>query len=439
MNKLIRDRKELENNLLEAIERIKYKNKNVAQVNKSLSEFGIPSGFFNEIINKKSLLSEIDLGLLCLITDAVFKIDGSDSVRTASYFTEGEINSSESYKFKNDQGVELPIVLKDVLKIDQDRFITTIKMTELVKWYHSGLIVYDSEVQRGLKYIRNKDGVVPVPIVNRESVDDIAEDMEEETFFTDTIRINVYAEDFEPIVYNPKTKILTIKEDVVISIVDGFHRLKGAIKAVLKNPEMSLIEELSICMYDTDTAKKFFGQINKQNPIDKQRLEELEEEKVSFAAVKQLKLHSDLKGKIASGSKVSKIADQWTTESTLANAIEYTFEPKNTPQANAIGQYLTEYFNHLVSYYKEEFNVSSASILKHQRMFIGYVVFAKKLKDLNLDFNHLSKIIDNLNVNNNNELIDIVTDNRGTSSRLQKKVREYFENINIEDILKMGV
>lgn len=425
---VIRDRSELEQNLQEAIERIKYKRKNIEEINKSLSENDVPPGFFNELTKNYNLLTEIDAALLCLVTKAVFNVDGNSSIKIENYFTEGEIDSAFKYKLEKKPDISLPIVLNDVVKIDNDRYLTKIRMSELVKWYHAKLIVYDVETQRGLKYVRGRDGVVPVPIVNLDSVKNIANHMEEETFFTDTIRLNCYSEEFEPVSYNPKTRTLTIKEDVTISILDGFHRLQGGVRAVLKNPELSLIEELSICIYDSETAKKFFGQINKYNPIDPQRLEELDEEKVSFTAVKQLKLHSDLKGKIASGSKVSEIAGHYTTESILANAIENTFEPKNTPQANSVGAYLVEYFNYLLEEFEEEFK-NKESLLRHPRMFIGYIVLAKRIRDNGESLDSAKSAINRLNINENSELRKLLINNRGTPSRLQRVVKEYFEKI----------
>lgn len=434
---MIRDRSELEVHLQDAIERIKYKRKNVEEVNKSLLEFDVPPGFFNEVCKKYSILQEIDAALLCLISKAVFMIDGSDSIRVENYFTQGEIESASKYKLERDQDIKLPIILNDVIKIDNDRYFTKIKMTDLVQWYHSKLIVYDAETQRGLRFIRSRDGVVPVPIVNKDSVDNIANHMEEETFFTDTIRLNVYSEEFEPVIYNPKTRMLTIKEGVTISILDGFHRLQGGVRAVMKNPELPLVEELSICIYDTETAKKFFGQINKYNPIDPQRLEELDEEKVSFAAVKQLKIHSVLKGRIASGSKISGLVGHLTTESILANAIEEVFEPRNTPQANSVGVYLVEFFNYLFETFKDQIN-NKESLLGHQRMFIGYIVIAKQFKDSDIPFEEIKVVVNYFNPDYNEELRQLLTNNRGTQARLQKLVKEYFEKTDVKSILKSG-
>ncbi|EPD81310.1 DNA sulfur modification protein DndB [Paenibacillus sp. HGH0039] len=427
---MLRDRSELESNLTNAIERIKYKRKNVEEVNKTLSEYDIPSGFFNEIIKKESLLGEIDTAVLCLISIAVFKIYGSDEVRAENYFTEGEISEARKYTGKEKDDVNLPISINSVLQIDHENFVTTIKISEPVKWYHNKIIVYDFETQRSAKYKKGRDGVVPVPDVNLQSVKDIAEHMLNETYLPDMITLNVYSEDFDPITYNPKSKVLTIKEGAIVSILDGFHRLQGAVRALSVNPDLQQDIILSIRVYDTDTAKKYFGQINTINVVKTERLEELKQEKVSYVAVKQLQINSDLKGKIASGSKISELAGHYTTSDILANAIDQVFEPKTAFEAKEVGVYLTDFFNNLLGVFDEEFN-TKANLLRQPRMFIGYIVIAKIFKENDVPLSKIKNVIETI-IEEDKELDKVVTYNKGASSRLQKLVKDHFEKIDIK-------
>ena len=54
--------------------------------------------------------------------------------------------------------------------IDLENYITKVKISFLVKMFHSQLITYDYETQRSAKYRRTKDGVVPVPDVNKRAL-----------------------------------------------------------------------------------------------------------------------------------------------------------------------------------------------------------------------------------------------------------------------------
>lgn len=438
---MLRDRGELEKNLSEAIERIKHKRKNVEIVNKTMAEFGVAAGFFNEVMKNLSLLGEIETSTLCLMTVAIFKVDGNDSVRPESYFTEGEIEESKNVKVKEEQEVKLPITVPNVLQIDHDQYVTVIKIIDPVKWYHSKVIEYDFETQRSPKFKKGKDGVVPIPDVNIDSVKDIAEHMLNETYIPDMITLNVYSDEFDPLTYNPKTKMLTIREGATVSILDGFHRLQGAVRAATINPDIQQDIILSIRSFDADTAKKYFGQINTINVVKSERLEELKQEKISYVSVKQLQINSDLKGRIASGARISEVASHLTTVDILANAIEETFEPKNTFEAKEIGLYLTDYFNYLLGMFDKRFNTKEENdLINHQRTFIGHVVFAKQFRDNNIPLKHVKELVDNFDfTTGNKELTEVILNNRGNSLRLQRKVKEYFDKINVKDIIKVGV
>ncbi|MGV2686958.1 hypothetical protein GNF82_22110, partial [Clostridium perfringens] len=125
-------------------------------------------------------------------------------------------------------------------------YITKIKMSYLVQMYHSQLITYDYETQRSPKFKRTKNGVVPVPDINKKSVEDISDHMLRETYLSDMLTLNVYSTEVEPLHYNEKNKTLTINNRATISILDGFHRLQGGVRAVAINPDLDLEMILSV-------------------------------------------------------------------------------------------------------------------------------------------------------------------------------------------------
>ena len=92
--------------------------------------------------------------------------------------------------------------------IDLENYVTKIKLSYLVQMFHSQLITYDYETRRSAKYKRTKDGVVPVPDVNKKSVEDISQHMIDETYLADMITLNVYSAEIEPLYYDSKIKLL---------------------------------------------------------------------------------------------------------------------------------------------------------------------------------------------------------------------------------------
>lgn len=440
---MIRDRKELELHLLNSIENVKYNRRIINQINKDLSNH-VPMGFFSELTKNPDTVKEIELSLLIVVTIAVFNTTGDMSIRPEDYFTDNEINEAKKVSIIENEDIKLPIVLSNVLQLDHENYVTTIDIAEPVKWERSKLLVYDFETQRSPKFKKTNNGVVPIPELNKESVKAISESMENKTYLPDMITLNVYSDEIDPIIYNPKTKQLTIKEGATLSILDGYHRLMAASTVYSMNDDFHQPMILSIKVYDTDTAKKYFGQINTINVVSKQRLDELKQEKISFISVKQLQMNSDLKGRIASGARISEVAGQLTTADILATAIEETFDPSNMFEAKEIGIYLAEFFNYLVGMFPDEFmnnpnKYKEESFINHQRMFVGYIVFSKKFKDNGIALNKIKDLINSLDLSvNNAELSSLLTDNRGNSPRMLKKIVEYFNNIDINKILKMG-
>ena len=428
-----KDRKELEQKLNNVIDEIKYNKRKIRDVNNYLHNHKL-GGFINEVIRTPTLLSEMDAEILCLLTLAVFMVSGDENIRPENYFTDNEIETSKKYEANVQNDAKLPIELNNVLQIDYDRYLTFIPMVEIVKWVNSKIVHYDFSHQRSPDWKKGKDGVVPIPQTNKKSVAEIAELMEEDRYFTDTIRLNVYSDEVDPISYDSKKKTLIINEGAKVSVLDGQHRIEGAIMAYSNNPDLSLVEELSIRVYDTETAARFFGQISKVNPVPKERIEELDRKLVAFASVDKLKHNPHLKGRIASGSRVRDIAGHLTTESILAHAIDQMFEPTTLPQANAVGTYLSDFFSYLFAEFEDQIN-DKKSIYGHHRMFAGYIVLAKKMKDNNIELSELGKIVKSINPDENEELKEVVTYSRGTQDRLLKRVIEYFEKIDVKNLI----
>lgn len=426
-----KDRRILEDNLLQVIEQIKHKRKTVENINKSLVEFGVAAGTFNEITLKKISLDTLDLKLLCLLAVALHNETADNTISPHEYFTENEIKKAKEYEDDKEERITLPIELKEVTMIDLENYITKIKISFLVKMFHSQLITYDYETQRSAKYRRTKDGVVPVPDVNKKSVEDIASHMLNETYLADMITLNVYSEEVEPLDYDLKTRTLIINEGATISILDGFHRLQAAVRAILVNPNLELELILSIRSYDTDTAKKYFGQINTVNVVKPERIRELKSEKHSDIVVRDLQLKSDLKGKIASSSRISEIAGQLTTFDILSYAIDETFAPTTKLEAKEVSEYLVDFFNYLVGSFVEEFlddpNNFRHTYINHPLMFAGYVQIAKKFKEENRSLKEIKNYVESINFKDS-KLIEILEDRKGINNkRNRNKLLDYFK------------
>ncbi|MFD7524630.1 DNA sulfur modification protein DndB [Paenibacillus chitinolyticus] len=424
---MIKERQELEQILERSIEKIKYKRKNVEIINKKLSEHNIETGFFNKIAANPALLTQLSPLLLCLLTMILYKVEGTANLNIERYFTPQEIKETKRYNKTEESTVQLPVELTNVIQIDHENFVAAIQIVNIVKWYHHRIITYHFESQRSAKYKKNKGDVIAVPDINLKSVKDIAKHMLEGTYIPDMITLNVYSEADSPVVFDPKTRVLTIMEGADVSVLDGFHRLQGAARALAVNPELRQDIILSIRVFNAETARKYFGQINTINPVRKERLEELKQENAAYVIVKQLQLNSDLKGKISSGSRISELAGHFTTTHILAKAIDLTFAPESLVEAKEIGSYLTDFFNCLIDSYRVDFHKKD-SILRHPGMFVGYMALAQQLKRMQVPLPELTSAIDDM-MNREAEWRGFLASGRTNSSSVNRLIKDHAEKL----------
>lgn len=429
-----KDRDQLELLIADAITEIKVDRKKVLKVNNLLSESGVSLGTFDAISKGDKLISTLESSLLCVLSEALYGTTGIIELNPEQWFTTKEISYAKKQLMNNTETnrILLPIALENVRMVGIDNYITAIKMSDLVQWFHSQLIIYDFDTQRSAKFKSGKDGVVPVPDINLKSVEDIADNMLNGTYLEDMITLNIYSDEIEAVEYNPKTRLLTINEQAVISILDGFHRLQGGVRACATNPELEQMMILSIRSYDTDTAKKYFGQINTINVVKKERLKELKSQKLSDLVVRDLQQKTDLKGKIASATKISELAGQLTTFDILSYAIENVYNPTNRLEVIEISETLSRFFNYLAGSFVDEFltnpNKYRDDNINHSLMFIGYVVIAKYFEDNNVPIKEIKKFIEKHIDFKDKKLIAILNNKRGiNSAKVRNEMIKYFE------------
>lgn len=429
-----KDRQDLEFYLHEMIKEIKLSRKKVLDVNKRLSNKGVPIGVFDEISKGIKPLSSVEMPLLCILTVVLFEVTNDAQINPVEWFTEKEIRvSRESIAERpSSSRVELPVTMENVISIQPDSYITKVKMSFLVSLFHSQLIVYDYETQRSAKYKRGKEGVVPVPDLNMKSVKDIAKSMLSETYLEDMITLNVYSEDLEALDYNPDSQTLKILNGATISILDGFHRLQGGVRALAINSELDLEMILSVRSYDTETAKKYFGQINTVNTVKKERLKELKQEKFSDLVVRDIQKKSDLRGKIASASKISEIAGQLTTFDIMSFGVDSVYNPKSKLEAKEVADNLITFFDYLAGSFVDEFLSKPEAYRNtnrnHPLIFLGYIVIAKHFTDIRRPLAELKSFIESMDFRDE-KLDELLHDRRGiNNTKIRKSVIKYFQD-----------
>nr|WP_145401578.1 DNA sulfur modification protein DndB [Paenibacillus xylanexedens] len=403
------------------------------ELNLKLSEHNVPFGIVQKIYQNNDYISELELHYLIGIVGALHDANQSFSDQR-EYFGEREIKEANvALKEKNEDKIVLPYTINDVIEVKYDSYVTKISIKELVKMVNSQLIIYEEETQRGVTYKLNKSGgIVKAPIVNKASVKRIGNKVSANKYFEDMITLNVFSTEVDPVIYNRDSRTLTINDGAVIYILDGFHRLQGFLAGTNINPDVDFNEILSIRVYDFETAKQFFSQINTINVLNKERKKELAQERLSDKVVAELQRKSEIGEQIASGSTVSNIAGELTTFDILSWSIDQMFKMERQFDVVNVTKYLSEYFIYLVGYYPDEFSKSidkrKNKWMSHPLMFIGYIVMSKIMQDKNIEFTDIQEYVDLLDQEELNSMLyerESLTNNK----RLRNKLINYFVDL----------
>ncbi|WP_336761478.1 DNA sulfur modification protein DndB [Paenibacillus sp. USHLN196] len=429
------DRNIIEKEVLENLKLIQNSRQKQYELNLKLADYNVPFGMVQKISQNEEVISEFDVHHLIGIVSAMYDADNSNP-NPETYFGVREIRDAErTLKDKDLDKLYLPHTFKEVIEIKFDSYITKINIKELVKMVDSQLIIYEEETQRGVTYKENKSGgIVKTPIVNKASVKRIASKVSENQYFEDMITLNVYSTEVEPVSYDTNSKSLTINDGAIVSILDGFHRLQGFIAAVSLNPDVELNEILSIRVYDYETAKRFFSQLNTINVLNKERRKELAQERLSDKVVADLQRKSEIGKQIASGSMVSDLAGDLTTFDIMSYAIDRSYTIERQLDVIKISKYLNEFFVYLVGSYPNEFsknfNERKNEFMSHPLMFIGYIVLSRYMQDNEIDFDEIEKYIDTIG-KNADEFVPLLNAKKSLTGnkRIREKLFDYFVNV----------
>lgn len=431
-----RDRKELEETLIEPISKIKKSKKVVEDIKKHLADkYQIVDTQL--WINNVEELSNLDIRELLLFTEQIFLKTGDLSVNVETFFTPSEISEARQYSALTfDETIELPYTIPNVLQLSNEEYVCILEASEINKLMKSNILNYNLDIQREAKVIKRKNKVILTPTINQKSVKEITKNLLEGKQFTSELKFNASvgsAESGDELVYNPKTLELTITKNSRVDILDGMHRIQGILNAFTIDPDIKQKFTISISNYSTRRAQLAQSQIAKFNKFSAQRIQELEQSRFSDIIVKQIRDESDLK--ISQTNRVA--GNHLVSYNVLADTIDEEFDIKNRAQAADIGEFLSDYFNFLLGDISDNIDeIKKVSLVVENSMFVGYVVLAKRMIDEGMKAKEIRKIIKTLDFNRANPLwqeIGVLNPNGNLTetNKSRKAIKNYFEELEI--------
>jgi hypothetical protein len=444
---MLKDKRELEENLINVLQdsKLKTKKKIVNDIKIHLaSNYEIISaqGWINDPETK---LPELDVRELFLFTEQVFSKTEDPRVNPQEFFTQNEIKESRQYSGLPEQDIiEFPITIPNVLQISNEEYVTMMDTQMINKLMKSNKIYYNFDVQREAKIIKRKDKVIFEPTLHQKNVKEITNNLLNDEQFTSELTFNAATRTSDTgneLIYDAKHLELTITHGTRIDIVDGFHRCKAIENAMEINPDLIKRFTVKLTNFSTRMVQKNQAQIAKASHFSTTRIQELEGSRFSDDIVRQLKLESELKGRVSQTNRIHSINRELVTYNVLADTIDEEFKMETKLDSMDVADYLCKFFDYLIGSHPSEFinNVEETrktSLINENSMFVGYITLARRLYESNTKAKEVVRIIKDIDFNKNNSLwkeLDILNEknNLTETNKSRKAIREYFENVDI--------
>ena len=221
----------------------------------------MPGEVSSFIINSEKLETIKDDDLYRLASCAKLKIDIKQN------FSPREIKEY-SINTKSVSDNIYPIILKDVLLIDNEQYVTTISTKKIYEFYTKQIVSYNPLTQRGPKVSKQTGEVLASPYLNMNSVYSIENLLLNDLFISNDLSFNIRREDERLFEYDSFNKILKINDGGGFDIIDGYHRYQAIIRVMTKNPDYDKNFVLNIMKFKEDKAQRFVTQQNKRNDIN---------------------------------------------------------------------------------------------------------------------------------------------------------------------------
>ena len=400
-------------------------------------------------------LTESELGVWCVY---LYEFTSDESINPIYYYPELKIERIKQYynidakKTKTDR-----IVLKNVVKVNNQYLCPFISYADLALYMGNGLIEYNLETQRDPNVINVKGELLLQPNINWTSVKEISEIIIQNNFIANLLTFNVlrtsnFSQD--SMRYDEKEKTLTIFSG--IQVLDGFHRIIATLDSLERAEESNISLNygfmVSVVNLSERDAKSLISREDKRNPIDKEYTKVLEKNSVNIFidAINQSGETStnEMKNKIANSLEEVGDNNKYTTYSILNTALNLADLDYSIPSRT--DDYLETFitvFNTIIGEYLKKYNYTEIDRLKKEcvtfeaNIFAGYVGIAKEL--LGTKKEKVKKIIKDLIESNELNLDRKSEDWNGLevfkkNPKSLKPIYDYFKTITINNLQKGG-
>ena len=208
--------------------------------------------------------TDMESNFICFcVADALSKVD--NRTKLEDWFTEKEIATYSNEQIHREH-LKFPLHIP-AIQVSDDQWIGMCDCKFLMLLREAQMIYYNTNTQRTLQRVVRHGNESYRISINNVAVNDIKSAMQNGTYISDTISLNM--PDDAEFYYNSDKRELVLNSIDHFDIIDGFHRYKAMCSAVDNDAEFNYPMELRIVQYDETKAKQFIWQQDQKTKMKK--------------------------------------------------------------------------------------------------------------------------------------------------------------------------
>lgn len=230
-------------------------------------QYNIPRGLTTDFIAMRKSFDEASEFMLFVFMDGFSQVLSGLRKGIKGFFTESEIKTYSQARYEEDR-IKFPLEFA-MIQIAPDQWIGRISVDELMQLRKAQLINYNENAQRTMQKIIRGDKEYYKISINKKAIQDIKESLEEHTFISNTLTLNIPEDSEAEFRYDESTKTFIINSIESFDIIDGYHRYISLSQAKDLDPEFSYEMELRIVNFSEEKAKLFIYQEDQKTKMSR--------------------------------------------------------------------------------------------------------------------------------------------------------------------------
>ena len=239
--------------------------KQITELQHACMKYNLLPSRIVDIIDKRLPIQEVGEGELFWLCDELYNIFGSGTLDVGRYFTQKELLSYPKAALPSLKTEKFPVIFENIQRIKSNQWQCVVPIEYLMDLKQRQVITYNPNTQRPLIVIEKGEKIITKVDLNKESVNEIMQLMEQGFYNPHHITINLNKDlDTEPI-FRGNDMII---EEGQLDIIDGYHNYIAATRMKAKYKDFEYYMPIVITHFDEKQAGMYIAQENKKNIIE---------------------------------------------------------------------------------------------------------------------------------------------------------------------------